>query len=76
MTTDPPALPEEMRRANPGIGDAPLLPAPTDPSPRVSRWLARDRWEKAEALAGLASRRGRGWHLLRRKFAPDRLRFS
>ena len=74
VTTDTPAVLEEARRANPGIGDALPLPAPIDPSPCVSRWLSRDRWDKAEALTGLESRRGRDWHLLRQKFAPDWLR--
>ncbi len=43
---------EEARRKNPGIGDAPLLPAPKDPSKCVSRSLARDWWEKAQDHAG------------------------
>ena len=30
-----------------------------------------DRWRKAERLAGLEPKRGRGWHSLRRKFASD-----
>ncbi len=62
---------EEARRDNPGIGDTPLLPAPKDPSKCVSRSLARDWWEKAQELAGLEPKRGRGWHSLRRKFASD-----
>ena len=33
---------EEARRHNPGIGDTPLLPAPKDPFPCMSRALARD----------------------------------
>ena len=61
----------EARKRNPGIGDVPLLPAPKDPSRCVSRSLARDWWEKAQALAGLEPTRGRGWHSLRRKFASD-----
>ena len=62
---------EEARKKNPGIGDAPLLPAPKDPSKCVSRSLARDWWEKTQELAGLEPKRGRGWHSLRRKFASD-----
>jgi len=62
---------EEARRRNPGIGDIPLLPAPKDSSTCVSRSLARDWWKRAEMLAGLAPKRGRGWHSLRRKFASD-----
>ena len=62
---------EEARRHNPRIGDAPLLPAPKDPSACMSRSLARDWWKKAEELAELEPKRGRGWHSLRRKFASD-----
>ena len=70
-TADTLAVLEEVRRENPGIGDAPLLPAPKDPSRCFSRWLARDWWKKAEELAELEPKRGRGWHSLRRKFASD-----
>ena len=62
---------EEARRQNPGIGDAPLLPAPGDPSKSVSRSRACTWWQKAQMLAGLEPKRGRGWHSLRRKFASD-----
>ena len=62
---------EEARRQNPGIGDAPLFPAPGDPSKSVSRSRARTWWTKAQTLAGLEPKRGRGWHSLRRKFASD-----
>ena len=65
------AVLEEARRQNPGIGNAPGLPAPNDRSKCVSRSLARDWWEKAQELAGLEPKRGRGWHSLRRKFASD-----
>ena len=71
VTTEALAVLEEARWRNPGIGDAPLLPAPKDPSKCVSRSLARDWWEKAQELAGLEPKRGRGWHSLRRKFASD-----
>ena len=71
VTAETLAVLEEARRENPGIGDAPLLPAPKDPSRCVSRSLMRKWWEKAEALAGLEPKRGRGWHSLRRKFASD-----
>lgn len=37
----------------------------------MSRHLARDWWDKAERLAKLEARHGRGWHSLRRKFASD-----
>ena len=71
VTADALAVLEEARRENPGIGDAPLLPAPKDPSKCVSRSLVHNWWQKAEVLAGLEPKRGRGWHSLRRKFASD-----
>ena len=71
VTVEVLAVLEEARRRNPGIGDAPLLPATNDPTrwvrpSQVFRW-----WNRAEALAELESKRGRGWHSLRRKFASD-----
>ena len=62
---------EEARRRNPGIGDAPVLPAPADPSACLSRNRAQVWWNRAEKLADLEPKRGRGWHSLRRKFATD-----
>ena len=62
---------EEVRRGNPGIGDAPLLSAPKNPSKCASDSLVRDWWAKAREFAGLEPKRGRGWHSLRRKFASD-----
>ena len=56
---------------NRGTGDAPLFPAQRDPSVCVSRSLARDWWVRAEVIAGLEPKRGRGWHSLRRTFATD-----
>ena len=47
------------------------MPAPGDPSKAMSRHLARNWWKKAERLAELEPRKGRGWHSLRRKFASD-----
>ena len=61
----------EARRRNPGIGDAPVMPAPKEPSVCMTRWLASSWWKRAEELAGLDPKRGRGWHSLRRKFASD-----
>ena len=49
----------------------PVLPAPRDPARSVGHALVRDWWKRAEALAGLERKRGRGWHSLRRKFASD-----
>ncbi len=71
VTAEVLAVLEEAMRRNPGIGDAPLLPAPKNPSACIGRSLARDWWDKAEALAGLPPKRLRGWHSLRRKFASD-----
>ena len=62
---------EFARQVNPGNEDAPVLPAPWNPSASVSRARAYVWWTKAEQLAGLDRKRGRGWHSLRRKFASD-----
>lgn len=71
MTADAKAALELARSNNPGIGDAPVLPAPKDPTEPMSRYLARDWWDRAEKLAELEAKHGRGWHSLRRKFASD-----
>ena len=62
---------EEARGMSAGTGDGPVLPAPTDASVSVGSWISRGWWERAERLAGLEPKRGRGWHSLRRKFASD-----
>ena len=62
---------EETRRKNPGPGEAPVLPAPKNPSKCMGPGVAREWWGRAERLAGLEPKRGRGWHSLRRKFASD-----
>ena len=71
VTTEALSVLEEARGHNPGIGDVPLLPAPSDPSRCVDLWRVGGWWKRAEARAGLEPRRGRGWHSLRRKFASD-----
>ena len=71
VTSEALAVLEEARRRNPGIGDVPLLPAPKNPSRCLDRSRVRVWWQKAERLAGLEPKRGRGWHSLRRKFASD-----
>ena len=71
VTADTLAVLEEARRENPATGDAPLLPTPRDPSKCAGPSLVCDWWERAEELAGLEPKRGRGWHSLRRKFASD-----
>ena len=62
---------EEARRKNPGPREAPVLPAPKSPSNCMGSGLAQGWWVRAERLAGLESKPGRGWHSLRRKFASD-----
>jgi integrase len=71
VTAEALAALEEARQINPGNGDAPVLPAPWDPSTSFSRARAYVWWNRAERLAGLKRMRGRGWHSLRRKFACD-----
>ena len=71
VTAEAIAALEEARLHGRGTGDAPVLPAPRDPSacvsgPRMAAW-----WKSAERRAGLEPKRGRGWHSLRRKFASD-----
>ncbi|MYC91824.1 MAG: tyrosine-type recombinase/integrase, partial [Gemmatimonadetes bacterium] len=62
---------EGARKSNPGPGEAPVLPAPKNPSKSMGPGVARVWWVRAERLAGLEPKRGRGWHSLRRKFASD-----
>ena len=62
---------QEARMRSPRTGNAPVLPAPNDPSRCLDRSRVRVWWQKAEALAGLQPKRRRGWHSLRRKFASD-----
>ncbi|MXX35346.1 MAG: site-specific integrase [Gemmatimonadetes bacterium] len=71
VTVEALAALEEARRQNPGIGDAPVFPAPGDPTKSVSRSRARTWWTTAQTRARLEPKRGRGWHSLRRKFASD-----
>jgi len=62
---------EEAWRKNPGPGEAPVMPAPKSPSKCMGSALAQGWWVRAERLAGLERKPGRGWHSLRRKFASD-----
>jgi len=48
-----------------------VFPSPEDPAQPMSRHLARDWWQRAEAAAGIARVPGRGWHSIRRKFATE-----
>ena len=61
----------ELMGLNPGIGEAPVFPEPKDPSKPLSRHLPKAWWDRAEKLAGLDRKHGRGFHSLRRKFASD-----
>ena len=71
MTAEALAVLKEARARNPRTGNAPVFPAPKDPSRCLDRSRVRVWWEKAQRLAGLERKRGRGWHSLRRKFASD-----
>ena len=71
MTAEAVAVLEQARERRAGIEVAPVLPAPRDPSRCAGRTLVRFWWNRAQKLAGLEPKRGRGWHSLRRKFASD-----
>ena len=71
ITAEALAALEEARMRNPRAGNSPVFPAPKDPSRCLDRSRVRVWWDKAQKLAGLEPRRGRGWHSLRRKFASD-----
>ena len=62
---------KEVRASNPGSGNAPILPAPTNPRAAVGSSRLYAWWQKAQSLAGLEPKPRRGWHSLRRKFASD-----
>jgi hypothetical protein len=62
---------DRVLRDRPGIGEAPLFPAPGNPSKPVDRYLA-DQWLRdAETLAGLQPQIGGLWHPFRRKAATE-----
>lgn len=71
MTGETRRAAQRARSEKPGVGETPLLPAPGNDAVPVSRYLVKDWWRRAEALAGLERVPGRGWHSLRRKFASD-----
>lgn len=56
----------------PGIGAAPLFPAPQDPSQPISRALASGWLLQAEDLAGVEKHDGSLWHAYRRGWATAR----
>lgn len=59
------------QKHRPAIGDAWVLPSPSDDRIPCSRHLMKNWWKKADRLAGLEPVKGRGWHSLRRKFATE-----
>ena len=71
VTAEALAALEEARRRSSGLENAPVLPAPRDASQCAGLSLVRSWWHRAQNLAGLEPKRGRGWHSLRRKFASD-----
>ena len=71
VTTEALAALEQARQRSSGREDTPVLPAPKDASKCAGRSLVRAWWYRAQSLAGLEPKRGRGWHSLRRKFASD-----
>ena len=62
---------QEVRALNPATAEAPVLPAPRNPLAVVGAARLHAWWQKAQILAGLEPKPGRGWHSLRRKFASD-----
>ena len=71
VTDEALAVLEEALRRSSGLENAPVLPAPRDASKCAGLSLVRSWWHRAQTLAGLEPKRGRGWHSLRRKFASD-----
>ena len=71
VTAEALAVFREARKRNPENGDTVVLPSPKYPSRCVGSALASVWWKRAENLAGLDPKPGRGWHSLRRKFASD-----
>ena len=62
---------EVARRMSRGTGNLPVLPTPRQPTKCIGRVAPHNWWRKAQTLAGLEPKPGRGWHSLRRKFATD-----
>ncbi len=62
---------ECARRLGRGKKNGPVLPSSRDATKCTNRVSAFLWWKKAQTLAGLEPKPGRGWHSLRRKFATD-----
>ena len=71
VTAEALAALKETRSPFPLAGEAPVLPAPRNPLAVVGAARLHAWWQKAQILAGLEPKPGRGWHSLRRKFASD-----
>ncbi|MCY3942332.1 MAG: tyrosine-type recombinase/integrase [Gemmatimonadetes bacterium] len=62
---------EHARKMGRGRKNGPVLPSSRDATKSTNRVSAFLWWKKAQTLAGLEPKPGRGWHSLRRKFATD-----
>jgi len=62
---------EHARKMGRGKQSGPVLPSSRDATKCTNRVSAFLWWKKAQTLAGLEPKPGRGWHSLRRKFATD-----
>ena len=71
VTVEALAVLKEVRSVLPWAGEGPVLPAPRNPLVVVGAARLHAWWQKAQILAGLDPKPGRGWHSLRRKFASD-----
>ncbi|MDE0651069.1 MAG: tyrosine-type recombinase/integrase [Gammaproteobacteria bacterium] len=71
LTAEALAVLEEARGMGRGTRNGPVLPSSSDATRSTNRVSAFLWWTKAQNLAGLEPKPGRGWHSLRRKFATD-----
>jgi len=62
---------QALHQASRGLGEAWVLPSPSDPEVPCSRHVMRDWWVRAMERAKLAAGQRLGWHSLRRKFATE-----
>jgi hypothetical protein len=66
---------QRIRKARPGVGEAPLFPSRDDPMQPLCRHVADNWLRKAEKLARLESQDGTLWHGYRRGWATARQHF-
>ncbi len=71
LTAEAIAVLQEASRMGRDKKNGPVLPSTADAMRGISRVCTHNWWWKAQTLAGLEPKRGRGWHSLRRKFATD-----